>query len=487
MSAAVIFRMGADSKGLKRDLEAAGQQVKRTTAKMGADMKANLAAGLTSGIVGAMSIGALTSAGAAILDFAGSLQDASDAMGISVEALQELQGAFAQSGAGAETVNKGLAKLSENLTLAKSGTDAGAKMVATFERLGVTWQDINTLAPDQVLMAIAASAKDAHDPAERLALIIDVLGKGGIKMAAGLNAGTDALLEARAAVMKLTAEEVAQLDTVGDAITRYGNKAKVAGAQLLLGKPPKWLEALQATGLTLPFLAMQKLFGTEAAVAGADAAGAKAAYGMSPKDEAALRSFEKEQFEEQKLITETAEWNFNQYREFTQRRSTEEQKRAEEDKEYGEDLLEEQRKQYVEFTGLKRKADEEAAEKKKKLAKDIADVEADGQKRLAELDQAAGKNKEERSKASLADMAANFRNTQGMQARQVERLEKRAAKFAGRDEDKAKALQQRADDLRKNIKGLKEADKGEDFKNALDKAKVLADIRDNVKNLRNAQ
>jgi len=477
MSAAVIFRMGADSAGLRKDLEAAGQMAKRTAGKM----TGAIGAGLKAGLAG-LGVGAVIAAGKEIIDFAGNLADASDAMGITTDALQELHGAFGQSGASTETVNKGLAKLSENLTTAKAGGTAGAAMVTSFKALGVTWEEINTLAPDEILMRIAASAKDATNPAERLASIVDVLGKAGLKMAAGLNGGEEALKSLREQVSKLSAADIKVLDDFGDKWDRLGNSAKVAAAKVVLAIPRLFNDMPVNQIAYEREMAARQGSASEAAALGA----ASGATGAKAKPKAAIPD-SPEMVAEKKRVQELRDFEAEQYRQFTERKRSAGEKAAADEKERIQELRDFEAEQFREFTESTRVAAENAAEKQKKLAADVAKAQQAGAQQLADAEENLEKKKSERSKATLAEMAGTFRNAEGAKARRVQRLEERGKKFAGRDEEKSAKLFQQADDLRKKIVGLKEEDKGLDFQAALEKAKIFKDIHDELKNLRNAQ
>jgi len=474
MSAAVIFRMGADSAGLRKDLEAAGQMAKRTAGKM----TGAIGAGLKAGLAG-LGVGAVMAAGKEIIDFAGNLADASDAMGIAVDSLQELQGAFGQSGAKAEVVNKGLAKLSESLTAAKAGGATGEKLVATFGALGVTWEEINTLAPDEILMRIAASAKDAQNPAERLAAIVDVLGKSGLKMAAGLNSGEEALRELRKGVAKLSAADIKVLDEFGDKWDRLGNSAKVAAAKVALAIPRAFKgQTINHEQWNAEQASAAEVSATGAAAgATAGAAKPKAAIPDSPAEIARKKALSE-------LAAEQAKMAMNNLANETANANKIADHQADIDADERDRKADDQRQFFEDQDAYEREKLQNILDYERRIAK----AREDGEKKLADLEAGRQKTKEQNSKATLAELAANARNATGAKARQALRLEERGEKFRKRgDETKAAELQQRADDLKRGIRPLKDSEKGADFQAALDKAKVLQDIRDNIKEVQNAQ
>lgn len=269
MNSAIVARLGLDSGEFRKDLRAVAKAHEAEQKKMVADAKQAAhartaaqaesiaqirgAAGELAGALGlSVGIGSLVSAGKAAIDFASNLKDSSEALGVNVEVLQELNHAFGQSGSNAETTAKGIKSLSESLTQAKGGNE---KLIETFADLGVTWEQINTLTPDEVIMRIAASSTEAHDPAKRLNDIIDVMGRSGFKMAAGLNGGAEALRNLRKEAAKLSAEETDILDRAGDTISGIQQKGAVIGAKALLGILDPIGQAARAAQKNTPVIA----------------------------------------------------------------------------------------------------------------------------------------------------------------------------------------------------------------------------------------
>lgn len=257
-NAAIIARLGLDAGDFRKEIAKAQRLLEQTHKQIATEAKraaeaqeaaqARTAASIkgvgmeVAGIAGIpLSLGAAASAAIAatnaVIDFASGLQDTSDAIGIDVVSLQELQHAFSQTGSDADTTGRGLSKLSQSIDDARKGNE---KTIATFESLGVTWAELNKLTPDQILMRIAASAESATDPSARLAAIVDLLGRSGLKMAAGLNAGAGELANLRAEANTLTADQVAALDNAGDKLNLLQTQTKVFFAQLITGSGEAW-------------------------------------------------------------------------------------------------------------------------------------------------------------------------------------------------------------------------------------------------------
>jgi len=187
------------------------------------------AAGVIGGI-GVLAAGVVSS-GKAIMNFAGNLQDASEAMGLTVEQLQGLHGAFMLGGASAEDVDKGISKLLQNMDTA---TNSVGPIRDAFDKLGVSFATLSSGDPNAVILAIADGVKNARNPTEAYAAALELLGKSGKKMMAGLKEGGDALDELAKKVKKLSNEDAEAIAKFGDAVDVLKGKLMVLGANIAL-------------------------------------------------------------------------------------------------------------------------------------------------------------------------------------------------------------------------------------------------------------
>ena len=219
-----MAKFGADLSELRHALNEAGSLAKEKGAEIGREFAA--------GIGVPVGLATMFESAKGVVEFAKQMKDASAELGIGVENLQELGFAFEHTGADAETFNKAMTKLTVNLEAAKNGD---SKMADHFGELGITWRELQTLSPDEILMRIAASSDDASDSGARLSAIMEVMGRGGMRMAAGLNGGVEKLKELRAEASKLSADDVEQLHTLGAWFETLTNKVKVAEGRGLAG------------------------------------------------------------------------------------------------------------------------------------------------------------------------------------------------------------------------------------------------------------
>ena len=188
------------------------------------------AAGVIGGI-GILAAGVI-SAGKAILDFAGDLQDSSDAMGISTDALQELNAVFLAGGSSAETTKKGLIKLTQSLQDIATTADGPARKA--LDALNISFDDIAGLTADEAIYVIADAMKGATDKGAALDAAMTLLGKSASQMAPALFGGAEAIREMAATTPKISAEDLKSIADAGDFFDALTTKMKVYSASALM-------------------------------------------------------------------------------------------------------------------------------------------------------------------------------------------------------------------------------------------------------------
>jgi hypothetical protein len=227
----VKVEIKADSSALATGLAKAQKNIQNFGKDVTSNITDKLAGAFTGGAViagiAALAAGVL-SAGKSIMDFAGNLQDSADAMGVTVEQLQGLRAAFLGGGASAEDVDKGISKLLQNMDTA---TNSVGPIRDAFDKLGVSFETLSSGDPNAVILAIADGVKNAKNPTEAYAAALDLLGKAGKKMMAGLIEGGGALDEISKKAEKLSNEDNAAIAKFGDSVDVLTNKLKVLGAR----------------------------------------------------------------------------------------------------------------------------------------------------------------------------------------------------------------------------------------------------------------
>ena len=342
-----------------------------------------MAKGIGSSMAASFTVGAVVNAAKSLLDFVGQLQDQADALGVSTEKLQGLQGAMSQSGVSAEKFTKGMATLNQNIEQAKNDTGTARD---SFEALGITFADIANDSPDELILKIADGLKNAKDPAAAFAAALDLLGKNNINFVAGLKGGREEVDKLADSIEKISKEDVALLAKAGDSIEQFGTKVKVSSinAALSLSKYKEQIKSIgliaaAATGQLEPFLkivaAAEGFLGGNKDTSLPETNGAKPEmFGPEytpPASAVEDPRVKKAREEEEKRIKELRDFEAEQYRQFTSGKQSAAEKFAAEEKKRIKELRDFEAEQYRQFTSGKQQADAKAADdEKKQKAKD---------------------------------------------------------------------------------------------------------------------
>lgn len=147
------------------------------------------AAGAIAGLVGVLG-GSLIAVTKNALDYAGSLGEVSDKMGVTTKFLQEFRYAATQAGASTDEADASLTKM--NLTLGKA-LEGNKAAVSAFTNLGVAITDVNGKGrtADAIYGDVAAAISKIPDPARQAAAAQQIFGKGFAAILPLLKQGKD--------------------------------------------------------------------------------------------------------------------------------------------------------------------------------------------------------------------------------------------------------------------------------------------------------
>jgi hypothetical protein len=146
-------------------------------------------------------IGAITGAvGGVIASFVeqmGGVMDAfaqatrmSKEFGLSIQQIETLQYAAQRTGADTEAMGAGLRKFSDTLAQAKGGSvEAGAGFAA----LHISLDKLKNVDTYDALNLVADSLKNTNDPAQRVAIAVDLFGRSGAQLIPMLSQGSEGL------------------------------------------------------------------------------------------------------------------------------------------------------------------------------------------------------------------------------------------------------------------------------------------------------
>jgi hypothetical protein len=230
----VKVEIKADSSALATGLAKAQKNIqnfgKDVTSNITDKLAGAFAGGAVLGGIGMLASGVM-SAGKAILDFAGDLQDSADAMGIGTNALQGLNAAFAAGGSDSETTKKGIVTLTRSLQDIATEADGPARKA--LDALGISFEAIAGVSTDQALLLIADAMKGAADHGAALDAAITLIGKSAAKMAPALFGGAEAIQAIADAAPKIPPEDLKSMADAGDALDALILKSKVYGSAVL--------------------------------------------------------------------------------------------------------------------------------------------------------------------------------------------------------------------------------------------------------------
>jgi hypothetical protein len=157
----------------------------------------------------------------ASLDYASSLSETAQQLGVTVESLQQFRLLAEQNGIATETMDKALQKLTRSMGEAAAG---GKKQSTAFDELGISLRDASghMRTADQLLPEIAGALEKVASPAERARLEVALFGKTGQELEPLLGQGEAAIRrfmdQAAAAGIIISKELADKADTAKDKI-----------------------------------------------------------------------------------------------------------------------------------------------------------------------------------------------------------------------------------------------------------------------------
>lgn len=222
----VIVEIRGDIDRLRSDMRTATgvidntlTKVERSTSRMSTALGSGLSAakGAAIGFISAISVDAIIRATTASLEYASSLGETAQQLGVSTAALQEYRYAATQVGLSAEEMDMALSQLTRRIGEAQAGTKAQAE---AFAQLGISVDGLTTA---DAIPAIAEALSKIESPARRAAIEMDLFGRSGQKLETLLAdgaAGVNALREAAHRLgIVLTDEMIAKADEASDRLS----------------------------------------------------------------------------------------------------------------------------------------------------------------------------------------------------------------------------------------------------------------------------
>lgn len=229
----LLIELGMDSAKFRSDLKRSQREM--TGFQRGVGSAANFVKGAISGMLGAFTVDVIVDAVRAGLDHAAALGEQAQQLGVTTKALQEYRYAATQVGLSQEEMDKSLSELNKRLGQAAAGASGPTKAL---ERLGISVRDANGNVRDagETIPLIAEALKAIPTPAERAAVLVELFGRAGQKLAPLLADGAAGVNNLRDAAQRLgvvlSDEQIAKADETADKLDAVKTvlQARLAGA-----------------------------------------------------------------------------------------------------------------------------------------------------------------------------------------------------------------------------------------------------------------
>jgi hypothetical protein len=177
----------------------------------------------------------VVAAGKRALDYASSLGEVSQQLGVTSKDLQIYRYAATQVGVSQDEMDRGLAKLTQSIGKASLGAKSQSD---AFAALGLSVRDANgnVKTAGQVIPEIAGALEKVSNPAQRAAVEVELFGKAGQKLDTLLAGGKGQIDELAGAAKRLglvlSDEQIQKADVTADKLSAMKTvlEARIAGA-----------------------------------------------------------------------------------------------------------------------------------------------------------------------------------------------------------------------------------------------------------------
>jgi hypothetical protein len=214
MDATATAKLALDASGLDRGLQSATASLDRFAKQTG------------SVLAGAFAFDKIISGFSSAIEKGDQFQDLANRFGITAESLQEIGNAASLSGGSVEDVAGAMNKLARNAGEAIGGN---TKLEATFARIGVSFQDLQTLSPQDLFYKLSQAISSGAIPAnEQLAVASDLAGKSVGSLMETLRMGPDAIQGLGQSMGVMSNETVSSLSELSDQIKTFQTNMTMA-------------------------------------------------------------------------------------------------------------------------------------------------------------------------------------------------------------------------------------------------------------------
>jgi hypothetical protein len=221
------FRITADASDAKAELRQTEQAIVDTTKT--AQGSAKTFQNLGKAIAAAFSFEAFGRVASQAMGFASTIQDTSDKLGVSAEAIQRWKFAAEQTGGTLEGLTSAATMLYRNLAGGEKG------VVAALDQLGLQLEDVRAMKPEKAFELIADRIGQIPDPMKQVGLGAALMGRGFADNLPAMKQGLVALGDqAQQLGLIMSTELIAKGDELGDQWEQMTQRMQKLKAEALL-------------------------------------------------------------------------------------------------------------------------------------------------------------------------------------------------------------------------------------------------------------
>lgn len=227
---ALRVSLSADTAAFQQGMKRAEAQARTSSSSIQRSM--GLVKASFAGFASGLSLGLITQGIKASLDYAGSLGEVAQQLGVTTRELQTFRYAVSQNGGTVENADQALGKFAISISKAQSGSKQAA---AAFGAVGVSLADLASKSKTEVLGQIADRMKQTGGASANAAAGVAIFGKGFQKIVPVLDQGSAGFSELAAAADELgiilSDEQIQKADQTADKLDALMTvlKTKVAG------------------------------------------------------------------------------------------------------------------------------------------------------------------------------------------------------------------------------------------------------------------
>lgn len=235
MSSSVIgalrVTLGLDSAEFTRGTKQA--QVQMTSFEKSMQGLTSSAANLAKGLVAGAAFAGISALASEAFEMGSALTEASQNVGVTVEALQELRFAASQTGVSSENLTVALVRISKaigDLELGKSSA------VAAFKTIGLSVDDLRNKKPEEAIGIIADALNKLPNEQQRIAAGSAIMGRGFAQLLPLIkegSAGLERYAEESRKNGQISTEDAAKLDELADGWEKFKTRLAVGVASII--------------------------------------------------------------------------------------------------------------------------------------------------------------------------------------------------------------------------------------------------------------